>query len=152
MDYVISDQVKELIAKRGLKQADVEEVVKSGVDLKTTFNQKGTNRHLACKKINGVTIYADFELESGILKKKAVIKSAYSHRASLNSVQHLGEESNWICNGNPVCNATVELEYMTVKRSGPGLATKDGKIIMVEEYLATKTIAAAEGLFEKKRA
>jgi hypothetical protein len=152
MDYVISDQVKELIAKRGLKQSDVEDVIKSGVELKQTFNQKGTSRHIACKKINGVTIYADFELESGILKKKAVLKSAYSHRASLNSVQNLGEESNWLFQGNPVYNATVELEYMTVKRSGPALATKDGKLIMVEEYLATKTIAAAEGLFEKKRA
>ncbi|MEI6795326.1 MAG: hypothetical protein WCK39_00525 [Methanomassiliicoccales archaeon] len=152
MDYVISDQVKEIIAKRGLKQADVEDVIKSGIDLKQTFNYKGTNRHLACKKINGVTVYADFELESGILKKKAILKTAYSHRVSLNSVQQLGEASNWLYNGNPVHSATVELEYMTVKRSGPALASADGKLMMVEEYLATKTLAAAEGLFEKKRA
>jgi hypothetical protein len=52
----------------------------------------------------------------------------------------------------PVHQATIQMEYLNVVRSGPGLTTPDGATMMVEEYLATKTLAAAEGLFEKKKA
>jgi hypothetical protein len=44
------------------------------------------------------------------------------------------------------------MEYMTVKRNGPALIDAATGDAWVEEYLAVKTLAAAEGLFEKKRA
>jgi hypothetical protein len=149
---VNTDAVKELIGKRGLKVADVEDVVKTAESSGKKFTKKGTNLNLATKKIGDVTVYALYELESGILKKKAVVKTAYSHRVKLNKVDQLGGESDWMMGNEPVHTATLNLEYMTVVRSGPGLASKDGSVMMVEEYLATRTLAAAEGLFEKKRA
>ncbi|OPY33185.1 MAG: hypothetical protein A4E32_00859 [Methanomassiliicoccales archaeon PtaU1.Bin124] len=149
---VNTDAVKELIGKRGLKVADIEDVIKTAESSGKKFTKKGTNLNMASKRIGDVTVYAVYELESGILKKKAVVKSAYSHRVKLNKVDHLAEESEWMMGNSPVHNATLNLEYMTVVRSGPGLASADGSVMMVEEYLATKTLAAAEGLFEKKRA
>jgi hypothetical protein len=149
---VNTDAVKELIGKRGLKVADVEDVVKTAESSGKKFTKKGTNLNLASKKIGDVTVYALYELESGILKKKAIVKTAYSHRVKLNKVDQTGAESDWMMGNEPVHTATLNLEYMTVVRSGPGLASKDGSVMMVEEYLATRTLAAAEGLFEKKRA
>lgn len=149
---VNTDAVKELIGKRGLKVADIEDVVKTAESSGKKFTKKGTNLNLASKKIGDVTVYAMYELESGILKKKAVVKTAYSHRVKLNKVDQMGAESDWVMGSEPVHTATLNLEYMTVVRSGPGLASKDGSVLMVEEYLATRTLAAAEGLFEKKRA
>ncbi|QLH74516.1 MAG: hypothetical protein HPY73_02985 [Methanomassiliicoccales archaeon] len=148
MEVVISDAVKELIGKRGMKVADVEDVVKNG----KAIQKKGTNHYLAQKKIGDVTAYVEYELESGILKKKANVKTAYSHRVKLVKVDHLEGESDWVYGSTPMHYATLQMEYMTVVRSGPGLASPDGSLLMAEEYLATKTLAAAEGLFEKKRA
>lgn len=150
MEVKMSDAVKELIGKRGIKAADVEDVVKNAESSGKKFTKKGTNNNLATKKIGDITMYVAYDLESGILKKTANVTSAYSHRAKLNKVQQLGAASEWTMGSVPVHIATIELEYMTVVRSGPGLATADGSLIMVEEYLATKTLAAAEGLFEKK--
>lgn len=148
MEVIMSDAVKELIGKRGLKVADVEEVVKNG----KAIQKKGTNHYIAAKMVGDVTAYAEYDLESGILKKKANVTAAYSHRIKLVKVDKLDEVSDYVMGSTPVHNATLQMEYMTVVRSGPGLATADGSVMMVEEYLATKTLAAAEGLFEKKRA
>jgi hypothetical protein len=152
MEIKMSDAVKELMGKRGIKQADVEDVVKSAISSGKMFSMKGENRHLACKKVGDITVYADFELESGILKKTATVKSTYSHRIKLNKVDSFGEVSNWLMGTVPVHFGTLQMEYLNVVRSGPGLTTPDGSMMMVEEYLATKTLAAAEGLFEKKKA
>jgi hypothetical protein len=146
MEIKMSDAVKEVMGKRGIKQADVEDVVKSAVSSGKMFSLKGENRHLACKKVGDLTVYADFELESGILKKTATVKSAYSHRIKLNKVDSFGEVTNWMMGTTPVHQATIQMEYLNVVRSGPGLTTPDGATMMVEEYLATKTLAAAEGL------
>jgi hypothetical protein len=149
MEVIMSDAVKELIGKRGLKVADVEDVVKNG----KAIQKKGTSHYLAQKMIGDITAYAEYDLESGILKKKANVTSAYSHKIKLIKVDKLdADESGWVVGNTPVMAATLQMEYMTVVRSGPGLATADGSVMMVEEYLATKTLAAAEGLFEKKRA
>jgi hypothetical protein len=152
MEIKMSDAVKEVMGKRGIKQADVEDVVKSAISSGKMFSLKGENRHLASKKVGDLTVYADFELESGILKKTATVKSAYAHRIKLNKVDSFGEVTNWMMGTTPVHQATIQMEYLNVVRSGPGLTTPDGANMMVEEYLATKTLAAAEGLFEKKKA
>lgn len=152
MEVKMSDAVKEMLGKRGLKAADVEDVIKSAESSGKKFTVKGTNHNLASKRIGDTTVYAEYELESGILKKTALVKSAYSHRVKLNKVESFGEVSKWVMGTTPVHEGTVQMEYLNVVRSGPGLATPDGSLIMVEEYLATKTIAVAEGLFEKKKA
>ena len=86
------------------------------------------------------------------MKKTATVKSAYAHRIKLLKVDSFGEVTNWMMGTVPVHQATLQMEYLNIVRSGPGLTTPDGATMMVEEYLATKTLAAAEGLFEKKKA
>jgi len=149
---VKSDAIKEMLGKRGLKAADVEDVVKSAESSGVKF-KKG-NDNLGKKKIGDVTIYAVYDMESGILKKTATVKTAYSHRMVLGDVQMIGDKTEWVCAhcNEPVHLGQVNITYMTVNRSGPALVCPKCKTAMVEEYLAVKTLAAAEGLFEKKRA
>lgn len=152
MEVKMSDAVKELMGKRGIKPGDVEDLVRTGISSGKMFTMKGENRHLACKKFGDLTVYADFDLESGILKKTAIVKSAYAHRIKLNKVESFGEVTNWMMGTVPVHDVTVQMEYLNIVRSGPGLSTPDGVVMMVEEYLATKTLVAVEAIFEKKKA
>jgi hypothetical protein len=149
---VKSEGIKEVLGKRGIKEADVEDVVKTAESSGVKF-KKG-NDNLGKKRIGDVTIYALYDMESGILKKSATVKTAYSHRMVLGDVQSVGDKTEWVCAScnEPVHQGQVNITYMTVNRSGPALVCPKCKTVMVEEYLAVKTLAAAEGLFEKKRA
>ena len=149
---VKTEAIKEVLGKRGIKEADVEDVIKTSESSGYKFKKGDTN--LGKKKIGDVTIYAEYTMESGILKKTATAKTAYSHRMVLGDVQSIGDKSEWICAhcNEAVHQGQVNITYMTVNRSGPALVCPKCKTTMVEEYLAIKTLAAAEGLFEKKRA
>jgi len=151
---VKTDAVKELLGKRGLKEADVVDVVKSAEAARKKAVNKATNRSIGKKVINNVTIYADYGMEKGILKSHANVTSAYSHRMTLGKVLNMKEDTEWTCeqDGVPCKAGTVEMTYMNVTRAGPAIVCPKCQDSWVEEYLATKTLAAAEGLFEKKKA
>ncbi len=153
MDVKMSDAVKETVGKRGLKDADVQEVVNNAESAKKKIVNK-SGKVLAKKVINNVTIYADYNVERGILKSHANLNSAYSHRMALGKIVNATEGSDWTCaNCNePAKLGTVEMSYIGVSRNGPALVCPKCGDAWVEEYLATKTIAVAEGLFEKKKA
>ncbi len=152
MDVKIPNEVMEVIGKRGIKEADVKDVVMTAESAKKKLKSNG--RNLAKKKIGDVTVYVDYELEKGILKEHANVKSAYSHRMSLGDIVNATDKTNWICVhcGEPAMAGHVAMTYMQVTRNGPAVVCQKCKDSWVEEYLATKTLAAAEGLFEKKRA
>ncbi|MCX6652142.1 MAG: hypothetical protein NT137_02160 [Methanomassiliicoccales archaeon] len=151
---VKTDAVKEMLGKRGLKEADVEDVVKSAESANKKVINKATNRSLAKKVVNNVTIYADYGIEKGILKSHANVTSAYSHRMKLGKIVNSGVKTEWTCAGcgQLTGSGTVEMTYMNVTRNGPAIVCTKCNDAWVEEYLATKTLAAAEGLFEKKKA
>ena len=147
-----SDSIKEVLGKRGIRMADIEDVIRTAESSGVKFTRG--KEHLGKKRIGDVTIYAGYEVEKGILKKTATVKTAYSHRMVLGDVQMIGDKTEWVCAhcNEPVHLGQVNITYMTVNRSGPALVCPKCKTAMVEEYLAVKTLAAAEGLFEKKRA
>jgi len=154
MDIKMSDQVKETIGKRGLKVDDVMDVVKTAEGANKKVVDKASGRVIAKKVINNVTVYADYSVEKGILKSHANVASAYSHRMALGKIVNATELSTFVCTH---CNAqaflgTAEMTYMGVSRNGPAIVCPKCGDSWVEEYLATKTLAAAEGLFEKKKA
>jgi len=153
MDAKMSDAVKETVGKRGLKEADVQEVINNAESTKKKAVNK-SGRILAKKVINNVTIYADYNIEKGILKSDANLNSAYSHRMALGKVVNATEASDWTCAhcNEPAKLGTVEMSYIGVFRNGPAVVCTKCGDSWVEEYLATKTIAVAEGLFEKKKA
>ena len=153
MDVKMSDAVKETVTKRGLKEADVKDVVETGESSKKKIVNK-SGKVLAKKSINNVTVYADYNIEKGLLKSHANVNSAYSHRMVMGTIVNATEKSDWTCMncGNVADVGTVEMTYMGVKRNGPAIVCTTCKDSWVEEYLATKTLAAAEGLFEKKKA
>jgi len=144
----IPAEVKELIEKRGIKESDVLDVVNTAAQT-GKYIKKG-NDGLAKKVIGGLTVYVVSDLSGS---GTAVVKTAYAHKMSLGKVVNVMTETDWkTSDGKPVAQGHVEMEYMTVKRNGPALIDASSGDAWVEEYLATKTLAAAEGLFEKKRA
>ena len=144
----IPANVKELIAKRGLKESDVLDVVNTAAQT-GKYIKKG-NDGLAKKVIGGLTVYVVSDLAGS---GTAVVKTAYAHKMSLGKVVNVMTETDWKTHSEkPITQGHVEIEYMTVKRTGPALVDPSTGDAWVEEYLAIKTLAAAEGLFEKKRA
>lgn len=144
----IPANVKELIAKRGLKESDVIDVVNTAAQT-GKYIKKG-NDGLAKKTIGGLTVYVVSDLSGS---GTAVVKTAYAHKMTLGKVVNVMAETDWKTHaGKPIAQGHVDMEYMTVKRTGPALVDPATGDAWVEEYLAVKTLAAAEGLFEKKRA
>ena len=148
MDAKFSAEAKDLMGKRGLKEADVADVVKTA----ETSNRKVTNGKatLAKKRIGEVTVYAKYDASGNVC-------SAYSHRMVLGEpvkTTETPEVTNWECLHckEKAIAGTVNMTYMGITRSGPAIVCPKCGDSWVEEYLATKTIAAAEGLFEKKKA
>lgn len=148
MDAKFSANAKDIMGKRGLKEADVADVVKSGESSNRKLFKNGTN--LAKKRIGEVTVYAVYDNDGNV-------QSAYSHRMQLGEPVKTTEEpekTEWTCKH---CNETAvvgsaNMTYMGITRTGPAVVCPKCGDVWVEEYLATKTIAAAEGLFEKKKA
>ena len=148
MDAKFSDSVKELIGERGLKIDDVIDVINTAEASGKKISNGSQN--LAKKRIGEVTIYAVYDNNGNV-------ESAYSHRMVLGDLQKTTDEpdpTDWVCVS---CNekaviGTVLMTYMGITRSGPAVVCEKCGDAWVEEYLATKTIAAAEGLFEKKKA
>jgi len=144
----IPANVKELIAKRGLKESDVMDVVKTAAQ--TGKYIKNGHDGLAKKVIGGLTVYVLSDLSGS---GTAVVKTAYAHKMTLGKIVNVMAPTDWKTHdGKAVAQGHVDMEYMTVKRTGPALVDPASGDAWVEEYLAVKTLAAAEGLFEKKRA
>lgn len=148
MDAKFSANVKDLLGKRGLKEADVADVVKTA----ETSHRKITDGkvNLAKKRIGEVTVYAMYDNNGNV-------QTAYSHRMVLGEpvkTTETPEVTNWDCVHckEKAIAGTVNMTYMGITRSGPAVVCQKCGDSWVEEYLATKTIAAAEGLFEKKKA
>ncbi len=148
MDAKFSANAKDVMGKRGLKEADVADVVNTAESSNRKLFKDGTN--LAKKRIGEATIYAVYN-DSG------EVQSAYSHRMVLGEPVKTTDEpelSDWTCKH---CNeraiiGSANMSYLGVTRTGPAIVCPKCSDVWIEEYLATMTIAAAEGLFEKKKA
>lgn len=147
MEYVISDAVKEVLAKRGLKVEDV----KATIEYAESSKDKITDgkRIIAKKLIGDVTVYADYSIDGG----KAVLNAGYSHRMKILDIVLATGESDWtyVKNGAKVKTGHTNLTFMGATRSGPCLNEPVSGESWFEEYLASSALAAAEGLFETKR-
>jgi hypothetical protein len=148
MDAKFSAEAKDLMGKRGLKEADVADVVKTAETSHRKINNGKAN--IAKKRIGEVTVYAKYDNNGNVC-------SSYSHRMVLGEpvkTTDTPELTKWECMHckEKAISGTVNMTYMGITRSGPAIVCPKCGDSWVEEYLATKTIAAAEGLFEKKKA
>ncbi len=150
MDVKMSNEVKDALGKRGIKDADVNDIISTAESTGRKLTHKSGGRTLAKKKIGEVTVYADYNVSGGA----ADVKSGYSHRMQLKEiVPGAQSDTDWVCKhcNEPAKQGTVNMTYMGVTRSGPAVVCNKCGDSWIEEYLAVKTIAAAEGLFEKKK-
>ena len=142
----VSAAAKEIIEKRGLKEADIIGIVDGCGDDRIYNKEKGL--FIAKKEIGELTVYAVFD-------KNMEIQSAYSHKMKILDIVLEGEEdSGWIyCKNKAVVkNGHTNLTYLGATRSGPSLTEPTSGQSWFEEYLACGALAAAEGLFQQKRA
>lgn len=142
----ISAAAKEVMEKRGLKEADIIGIVDGCGDEKIFNKEKGL--YIAKKEIGEITAYAVFN-EAG------EVQTAYSHRMKILDIVLPGEEnSGWVyCkNGKPCFQGHTNLTYLGATRSGPSLTEPESGNSWFEEYLAAGALTAAEGLFQQKRA
>ena len=142
----ISAAAKELIAKRGLKEADIIGIVDGCGDEKIFNKEKGL--YIAKKEIGDLTAYAVFD-------EKGEVKSAYCHKMKILDIVLPGEEdTGWVYvkNGKPCFAGHTNLTYLGATRSGPSLTEPVSGSSWFEEYLAAGALTTAEGLFQQKRA
>jgi hypothetical protein len=146
MDFIISDAVKEVIEKRGLKVDDVKKVISDAGDDRI-YNG---SRFIAKKEIGDITVYADYSVKGG----KATINSGYCHKMKIQGIVLEGDDTEWkYCkNGAVVKKGHTDLSYIGATRSGPSLVEPVSGQSWIEEYLAAGALTAAEGLFQQKRA
>jgi hypothetical protein len=148
MDAKFSASARDLLGRRGLKEADVADVIHSANASKRSITNG--KECMAKKRIGEVTVYAMYDLTGDV-------KFAYSHRMVLGEPQKTTDEPEkceWKCVhcNEQTIQGTVTMTYMGITRSGPAIVCPKCGDSWVEEYLAIFTIAAAEGLFEKKKA
>lgn len=148
MEYVFSDAVKEVLEKRGLKEDDIKAVI----DYAESSNDKITDgsKFIAKKVIGDLTVYADYSMDGD----KAVVNAGYAHRMKVLDIVMDTKDTDWtyVKTGAKVRGGHTNLTYMGATRSGPSLVEPVSGESWFEEYLAASALAAAEGLFEQKRA
>lgn len=148
MDMIFTKEAKELLEKRGLKEADVKAVIENAeANNDKIFN--GT-KFIAKKEIGDLTVYADYTKDGD----KITVNSGYSHRMKILDIVIQTDETEWkYCkNGATVLKGHTDLTYLGATRSGPSLVEPVSGQSWFEEYLAAGALTTAEGLFAQKRA
>ena len=150
MNIIISEGVKETLGQRGIKAEEVKSIIDLAESTGKKLSSADGTEFIAKKKIGDVMMYADY----GFSGNEAILNSAYSHRMELRGPVNFSAGSEWTCANcrEKVKEGHIEMSFMSVDRIGPALICPQCKDAWVEEYLATKTLAVVEGLFEKKRA
>jgi len=148
MEFIISKEVKELLDKRGLKEADIKAVIEGAEKSKDKI-YNGT-KFIAKKEIGEITVYADY-CKKG---EKITVNSGYSHKMKILDIVMDTEDTGWkYCkNGATIRKGHTDLTYLGATRSGPSLVDPVSGQSWFEEYLAAGALGAAEGLFAQKRA
>ena len=147
MEFIIDAAVKEAYEAKGIKDEDVKAVVE-GAGKDRIYNG---SEFIAKKEIGDMTVYARYKMDGD----KATILSGYKHKMKILDIVLEGEEdSGWIyCKNKAVVkNGHTNLTYLGATRSGPSLTEPVSGQSWFEEYLACGALAAAEGLFQQKRA
>lgn len=148
MEITFTKEAKEVLDKRGLKEADIKAVIENAEANKDKiFN--GT-KYIAKKEIGDLTVYADYTKKGD----KITVNSGYSHRMKILDIVMNTDETEWkYCkNGATVFKGHTDLTYLGATRSGPALVEPTSGQSWFEEYLAAGALTTAEGLFAQKRA
>ncbi len=148
MEITFTKEAKELLEKRGLKEADVKAVIENAEANKDKIYNGA--KFIAKKEIGDLTVYADYT-KSG---DKITVNSAYSHRMKILDIVLQTDETEWkYCKNGATCyKGHTDLTYLGATRSGPSLVEPTSGQSWFEEYLAAGALTAAEGLFAQKRA
>lgn len=75
----ISDQVKTLMADRGITDDDIKQVVHQAESTGEKLHQPEANRYLAKSRLGEATVYAEYSVG----ENDYTIHAAYSHRSKI---------------------------------------------------------------------
>ena len=147
MDIIISGDVKAVLEKRGLKEADIKAVIEYAESSKDKIYNG--SKFIAKKLIGDVTVYADYTKAGD----KVTVNSGYGHKMKIVDIVMSTDDTDWkYCkNGKVVKKGHTDLTYLGATRSGPALVEPESGQSWFEEYLAAGALTVAEGLFTQKR-
>ncbi len=150
MDIKIPEEAEEILGERGIKAKDVKDIISTAESTGKKLTHEEEPKILAKKVLGDTTVYAEYHMDGNA----AVVDTAYAHRIALGDTVNEFGSAGWRCENcrEKAVEGHVEMSYMDVTRNGPAIICPKCQDSWAEEYLATGTMAAVEGLFEKKRA
>jgi hypothetical protein len=150
-NLVIKPEVAAVLKERGIKEDEVKTLVDWAETTKEKFVDPGKNLHWTTKKMGNANLSAIYKPSGAGLE----LVTAFSYKVMQKAITDyiLEDTTDWVYakTNEKVTRITADWEYIGVSRLASALGCKSCPTAYLEEYMATKTIAIAQMLLEKKK-
>lgn len=150
-NLIIKPEVAAVLKERGIKEDDVKTLVDWAETTKEKFIDFGKNLHWTTKQMGNVNLSAVYKPGGAGLE----LVTAYGFKVIQKGItDYIAEDTtDWVYakTNEKVIRITADWEYIGVRRLASALGCKSCPTAYLEEYMATKTIAIAQMLLEKKK-
>jgi hypothetical protein len=151
INLVIKPEVAAVLKERGIKEDEVKTLVDWAETTKEKFVDAGKNLHWTTKAIGNANLSAVYKPAGTGFE----LVTAYGFKVMQKGITDyvLEDTTDWAYakTGEKVTRITADWEYIGVRRLASALGCKSCPTAYLEEYMATKTIAIAQMLLEKKK-
>ena len=151
INLVIKPEVAAVLKERGIKEDEVKTLVDWAETTKEKFVDAGKNLHWTTKVMGNANYSAIYKPAGTGFE----LVTAFSYKVMQKAITDyiLEDTTDWAYakTGEKVTRITADWEYIGVRRLASALGCKSCPTAYLEEYMATKTIAIAQMLLEKKK-
>jgi len=148
VNVVITPTVANLLKERGITEANVKEVVDYGESTKDKAFLPAEKMNWAVKRIGNATFAVQY-------KDSGEVTTAFSYKVALKAiVDYIPEDiTDWVYakTNEKLSRIRADMEYLGVTRAVTAWGCKGSPTAFIDEIVATKTLAIAQMLLEKKK-
>jgi len=148
---IIKPEVANVLKERGIKEDEVRSLIDWAETSKEKFVNSAENLYWTTKPMGNATFSALYKPSGAGFE----LVSAFSYKVKQKAITDyiLEEVSPWVYakTNEKVTRIDADYEYIGVTRMVSALGCKSCPTAYIEEYMATKTIAIAQMLLEKKK-
>lgn len=83
LQVIISDEIKDMMVQRGIKESEIRDVIRCGLNGGIYLYTSNNEKFLAKKRLDNFTAYVEYVMEYDAYK----VINVYSHRVSLTEDQ-----------------------------------------------------------------
>lgn len=152
INLIVKPEVATVLKERGIKEDEVKTLVDWAETTKEKFVDAGKGLHWTTKRMGNVNISAIYKPAGG---NNLELVTAYGFKVMQVGITDyiLEDATDWVYarTTEKVTRITADWEYIGVRRLASALGCKGCPTAYLEEYMATKTIAIAQMLLEKKK-